>query len=254
MTTGLPTATGFAIYPDPWLSGIIGRSALRLATTTEAPMGDWKKRLKSDDLFVTAKLPADQVAEANFLQDLGFHIIDTALTFETPRLSAGRSDRNVRFAHASDREAVARLAGTAFVYSRFHLDPALPKALANKVKAAWASNFFAGRRGDGMVVAERDGVLAGFLQLLWAGPVLVIDLIAVSPQAARQGHARAMIAFAAANGTGDARRPAGFRVGTQAANAPSVRLYESLGFRFKNARFVLHHHGHGGLYRTEATT
>jgi len=251
--TGHPTGTGFATHPDPWLSRIIGRPALRL-TTTDAPSDDWKKRLKSDDLFVTAKLPADQVAEANFLQDLGFHTIDTALTFETPRLSAAPPERNVRFAHASDREAVARLAGTAFVYSRFHLDPALPKSLANKVKAAWASNFFAGQRGNGMVVAERDGVVAGFLQLLWADRVLVIDLIAVSPQATRQGHARAMLAFAAANGTGDMRRPEGFRAGTQAANAPSVRLYESLGFRFRDARFVLHHHGHGGPYRTEGAT
>src|SRR5262249_55999007 len=98
--------------------------------------------------------------------------------------------------------------------------PAVGKAVANKVKAGWASNFFAGQRGDGMVVAERDGVVAGFLQLLWAGRVLVIDLIAVSPQAARQGHGRAMIAFAAANGTGDPRRPAGFRVRHHAANAP----------------------------------
>jgi ribosomal protein S18 acetylase RimI-like enzyme len=103
-------------------------------------------------------------------------------------------------------------------------------------------------------VAERDSVVAGFLQLLWAGPVLVIDLIAVSPQATRQGHARAMLAFAAANGTGGMRRPEGFRVGTQAANAPSVRLYESLGFRFTDAQFVLHHHGHGGPYRTEGAT
>jgi ribosomal protein S18 acetylase RimI-like enzyme len=253
VTTARPTGTSFATQPDPWLSRIIGRPALRL-TMTDAPSDDWKKRLKSDDLLVTAKLPADQVADANFLQDLGFHTIDTALTFETPRLSAAPSDRNVRFAHASDREAVARLAGTAFVYSRFHLDPALPKTLANKVKATWASNFFAGQRGDGMVVAERDGVVAGFLQLLWAGPVLVIDLIAVSPQATRQGHARAMLAFAAANGTGDMRRPEGFRVGTQAANAPSVRLYESLGFRFTDAQFVLHHHGHGGPYRTEGAT
>jgi hypothetical protein len=50
------------------------------------------------------------------------------------------------------------------------------------------------------------------------------------------------------------RRPEGFRVGTQAANAPSVRLYESLGFRFRDAQFVLHHHGHGRPYRTEAAT
>lgn len=78
--------------------------------------------------------------------------------------------------------------------------------------------------------------------------MLVIDLIAVAPQVARQGLAQEMIAFIAANGTGDGHRPSGLRVGTQAANTPSVRLYESLGFRLVKAQFVLHHHGRGGSY------
>ncbi len=37
-------------------------------------------------------------------------------------------------------------------------------------------------------------------------------------------------------------------VGTQAANTPSVRLYEGLGFRLTSAQLVLHHHGAGGRY------
>ena len=48
------------------------------------------------------------------------------------------------------------------------------------------------------------------------------------------------------------RRPRGLRVGTQAANTPSVRLYESLGFRLSQAQFVLHHHGRGGPYLPKA--
>jgi GNAT superfamily N-acetyltransferase len=139
---------------------------------------------------------------------------------------------------------VEAIAGSAFRYSRFHLDPQIPKSLADKVKAVWAGNWFAGQRGDGMVVAEDAGQVAGFLQLLWSGEqCLVIDLVAVRPQSARKGLSRAMIGFAQANGTGDARRAAGMIVGTQAANVPSVRLYESLGFRLRQTKFVLHHHG-----------
>jgi ribosomal protein S18 acetylase RimI-like enzyme len=247
MTAGLATGAGFTTDPDPWLSGILGRPALRLARA-DVPSNEWKSRLKSDDLFVTAKLLADRTAEMRLLQDLGFRTIDAALTFETVRLAATPADPRVRLARPDDCAAVARLAGHCFVFSRFHLDPAIPKSLANMVKASWAANFFKGQRGDGMVVAEHNGSVAGFLQLLWAGSVLVIDLIAVAPQSARQGLARAMIGFAAAKGTGDGRQPSGFRVGTQAANAPSVRLYESLGFRFTQAQFVLHHHGRGGSY------
>jgi ribosomal protein S18 acetylase RimI-like enzyme len=239
---------GFTAHPDAWLSGILGRPALRVATT-DVPSSGWQTRLKSEDLFVTAKLRADQVVEAGQLQDLGFRCIDTALIFEASELALPAGDTRVRLARAADRGAVKVLAGRAFVCSRFHLDPALPKWLAHRVKAAWADNFFIGKRGDAMVVAEQNGVVAGFLQLLWSGAgVLVIDLIAVALDSARRGLARAMIGFAAANGTGDQRRPRGFRVGTQAANTPSVRLYESLGFRLVQAQFVLHHHGRGGPY------
>jgi ribosomal protein S18 acetylase RimI-like enzyme len=252
MTAAVAIRRGFTVHPDAWLTDVLDRPAFRVVAV-DTPSSAWKNRLQSDDLFLTAKLGADQVAEAGLLQDLGFRTIDAALTFEASVLTAPAADSRVRYARAEDRAAVAQLAGSAFVFSRFHLDPAIPTWLAHRVKAAWAENFFAGKRGDGMVVAEHAGVVTGFLQLLWSpGDVLVIDLIAVAPRSARSGLARAMIGFAAVNGVGDQRRPHGFRVGTQAANTPSVRLYESLGFRFSQAQFVLHHHGRSGRYLRRA--
>ena len=55
----------------------------------------------------------------------------------------------------------------------------------------------------------------------------------------RGGAGRAMIGFASANCdcAGSAV------VGTQVANIPSVRLYETLGFRLTAARYVFHYHG-----------
>jgi ribosomal protein S18 acetylase RimI-like enzyme len=58
-----------------------------------------------------------------------------------------------------------------------------------------------------------------------------------------------MIVFSAERGTGQAQRPAAIVVGTQAANIPSVRLYESLGFRLRSSQYVLHHHGKGQACR-----
>jgi len=180
------------------------------------------------------------------LQAIGFRVVDMGLTLDATR-PAGEPEGAARFAAAGDRAAVEGIAGTAFRYSRFHLDPLLPRSLADAVKAAWAGNWFLGARGDGMVVAEDPhGVVAGFLQLRWnAGERLVIDLVAVRPDCARRGLARQMIGFAWANGTGDHRRPRGMIVGTQAANIASMRFYESLGFRLCAAKFVLHHHGAG---------
>ena len=61
------------------------------------------------------------------------------------------------------------------------------------------------------------------------------------------GLARGMIGFRRVNGVGDQRRPRGLRVGTQAANTPSVRLYERSASVSRRAQFVLHHHGAAAL-------
>jgi len=136
--------------------------------------------------------------------------------------------------------AVGGIAERSFVHDRFHRDPAIPLAAANAVKRSWALNYFAGKRGDWMVVVCRDGRPVGFLQLLRSQTDdLVIDLIAVDRDYRRGGIARAMIAFAVANCRGDGR----LVVGTQVANVASVRLYENIGFRLDAAHYVLHHHG-----------
>ena len=219
----------------------------------DTPPSGWKTRLKCDDLFMTAKVGADQVADASLLQDLGFRTIDAALTFEASALTAPAADPRVRFARAEDRAAVAAAGGQRFRIQPLPSRSGIPTWLAHRVKAAWADNFFAGKRGDGMVVAEHAGVVAGFLQLLWSpGDVLTIDLIAVAPRSARSGLARAMIGFAAVNGVGDPRRPRGFRVGTPGGQYAVRATCELLGFRLSEAQFVLHHHGRGAPYLSKA--
>jgi ribosomal protein S18 acetylase RimI-like enzyme len=232
----------YRLERDPWLSGVLERPAWR---AVDGGAGVPLSELTSPrPQFATAKVPVARTPDVHALESFGFRAVDVALTFAADAIAASPAIASVRFAQLRDREAVEAIAGSAFRFSRFHLDPALPAALAHRVKARWAGNWFAGARGDGMVVAEDAGRVAGFLQLLWAKDGrLVIDLIAVDEASRGCGLATAMIGFAATHATGDARRPAGVVVGTQAANVASVRLYESLGFRLRDAQFVLHHHG-----------
>jgi ribosomal protein S18 acetylase RimI-like enzyme len=134
---------------------------------------------------------------------------------------------------------VVEVAGRSFKYSRFHLDRAIPAELANKIKAAWVGNYFAGRRGQQMVIALVEGTIGGFVQLLYSqDKILTIDLIAVAENQRRKGIAGDMIAFAEAE-CGPFEH---IRVGTQIANIPSMRLYEKLGFRVTEAHYVFHYH------------
>lgn len=164
-----------------------------------------------------------------FVQDHGFRLIDTNLKFEKRAESptAVSGDCLLRFAEPADRDAVMDLARRNFVFTRFHLDELIPNSVADEIKAQWAANFFSGQRGDRLVVAELDKKIVGFtLLLVPTDSEVVIDLIAVDDAYRRRGIAAEMIAFVESQFA-----PAQLVVGTQAANLPSVRLYEKLGFR-----------------------
>lgn len=227
------------LTPDTWLSDLFSYPAWRAGP--EAGGQPLALLREGGRHFAYAKLDAADISASSALTDIGFRLVDTALTFSG--MPDGETVPGMRFAAPGDRDAVAAIAGQVFRFSRFHLDPRVPDTLANTIKAVWASNYFGGQRGDGMVIAEHEGRVAGFLLLQWTGDRLVIDLIGVSPDLQGRGLGRGMIRHAARHGTGDGRIPASMLVGTQSANTPSVRLYESLGFRLASAQHVLHHHG-----------
>jgi ribosomal protein S18 acetylase RimI-like enzyme len=177
------------------------------------------------------------VRRPSFRVKLPSHGCDEA-SIKTLRTGQYAVAGGTRPARPDDRDAVMALAASSFDHSRLHLDPAIPRAVADRSRAEWAGNFFAGKRGDHMIVGEIDGVLAGFAQLL--GPrdgVLTIDLIEVAPPYRRRGIAHTLIAASA--GIAGTQT---LRVGTQIANTPSLRLYETLGFRVVGSQYVLHYH------------
>jgi ribosomal protein S18 acetylase RimI-like enzyme len=229
------------LLPDEFLAGIIGRPSFRVELP---PRGcddaaiETIRAAQQQPVFLHARLPTDSLAAVAQLEAIGFRLIDTNVTLECTAAGQYAVAGATRPARRDDRDAVMALAASSFAHSRLHLDPAIPTAVADRSRAEWAGNFFAGKRGDHMIVGESDRALAGFAQLL--GPrdgVLTIDLIGVAPPFRRRGIAHTLIAASAAiAGTQT------LRVGTQIANTASLRLYETLGFRVVGSRYVLHYH------------
>jgi ribosomal protein S18 acetylase RimI-like enzyme len=224
------------VFLEQWLGYPVFRlknpSHVREVVAAAAVHPEWmiEARVAVSDVDVLARLTHE-----------GFRVIDTNVQL-TRAVAAvdGVAAANCRFAHAPDEAAVRAIAGRAFTQTRFHLDPAIPNAVADRIKQEWAGNFFSGKRGDWMVVAPDEHGPSGFLQLLrGADDTVVIDLIAVAKQGRGKGLARSMIAYAATSCLG---REATLVVGTQIANVTSLRLYSSLGFRIASSAYVLHMH------------
>jgi ribosomal protein S18 acetylase RimI-like enzyme len=227
---------------------VIGRAAYRLRADAkwraeEGAGGPWKAALRREEVFVYTRVPVQAVPVCETLAAHGFRLVDTTLTFEktvgdTPPSAPACT---VRAARKADAGAVVALAGSSFSASRFHADPRFPDRLAVRIKARWAESYFAGRRGEQMGVACLGGRLVGFVLILHLpGGLQVIDLIAVEASARRRGVGQALVGYAEAEAA--ARGARLLRVGTQAGNVPSARLYEGCGFRFASAAHLYHFH------------
>ena len=233
---------------DIWLSTVLGQAAYRL--TLEDSAGN-ENQTQLEDLgtqrcFIFAKVPANDCSAVAWLEDRGFHIADTTVSFEKVEIDVCTDPVEeaatviTRFARPEDEDDAIAVAGRAFEFSRFHMDPHFPTAIGGKVKAEWTRNFFRGERGDEMVVVTAERKAVGFLLLIEEPEGLfVIDLIAVDCAWRGRGIAGNMIAFAEQRLDGIKR----MEVSTQITNQPSVSLYENIGFRFRGAQYVLHRHG-----------
>ena len=226
---------------DSWLAGIMERPVFALKTDS-LPLAGLSRELAGlpEGSFAYAKAPADRLDRARCLERAGFLLVDTLVTLELRVLAPlePKGLLKVRFARADDAEEVASVSGSSVTYSRFHQDPMIEDEIADSIKYHWAKNFFSAKRGDSMVVAVSGGKAVGFLQLLHNGGDLVIDLIATGREHRRRGAAKDMIGFAMAH-CGDFQR---MLVGTQAANAPALALYQNMGFKVCGLSYVFHWH------------
>jgi ribosomal protein S18 acetylase RimI-like enzyme len=176
--------------------------------------------------------------------------VDVNVVFERQPVLQPSSDGSilVRDFQPADETATLEIAHTAFLYSRFHLDPFIPNELANRIKREWVANYIRKQRGERLLVAEMDGKIAGFLALLeTSGHTGVIDLIGVANHMQGRGVGRSMVQHHVHEAVGIYSR---LIVGTQIANIPSIRLYENCGYHISNAAYVFHLHVNEGRILT----
>lgn len=181
------------------------------------------------------------------LANAGFYVVDVNVTLDLVKPVSCDDLNNaeilVQDVEPVDHDTVLDIAATCFVYSRFHLDPQISNSTANRIKRDWLENYIRGERGERLLVAHRDGRPIGFLAVI-AGDsegrtCRTIDLVGVARDFQRRGVGRSLVAHFVQRYAG---RVDLLRVGTQAANVPSLRLYESSGFKIVDTQYVLHAH------------
>jgi len=240
---------------DTWLTEVFGYQVFKLSMPGDAPLQplshtnirDVVRDSPAEQAFYFAKIPAHRVDQVRLLSAAGFIVIETNIVLRRlpeilPREQEAAAVK-VRDVEPKDYDALLHIAESSFVCSRFHLDSRIDASTANRVKREWVNSYLTAKRGDRLLVAEKDGQTVGFLAVLASVengvPVGVIDLIAVSRSHQGYGAGRALVRSFIIDAFGRFQH---LIVGTQAVNEPSIRLYENCGFRFSHAVYVLHAH------------
>ncbi|HVN59795.1 MAG TPA: GNAT family N-acetyltransferase [Gaiellaceae bacterium] len=219
---------------DVWLSEQLGYTVVVLDDEDLAPRATARS-------LVVAKVPVADVARVGRLQQSGFAVVDVnvTLTCEAAEARPHAPVTDVVLVGPAEGEPVLEIAGSCFRYSRFHLDPAIPRPVADRVKREWVRSYLEGRRGVELIAAVEDGAPVGFLAVLGDSRTRVIDLIGVAESAQGRGVGSTLVSAFIERHAGSC---AVLQVGTQIANIPSLRLYGSFGFAVSSAAYVLHRH------------
>jgi len=254
---------------DVWLSEQLGYDAFRVVVESRSDTAGEEtttgvdpdlhflatcfpaRAAKTQPAFYYAKTPTTHVATVTALTTLGFRVVDVNITLScAPQMIANHAcppSLAIREAVAQDGAAILGIAASSFRYSRFHLDPMIPPARADAIKRAWAQSYLERQRGEQLLVAFAGGHPIGFLAVLETKMrgqnARVIDLIGVDQTRQRCGIGKALVGAFLVECT---KRRTLALVGTQAANLPSLRLYEAMGFRVCETTYVLHAHVGGG--------
>jgi hypothetical protein len=173
---------------DTWLSEILGYDVFRVSLqecgtqNAERGLKDSLMSLNSairnrqsaidSRAFCYVKVPTRQIDTVRGLSAQGFYVVDVNVTLSRtlhpiPYIPLppckGVMIQDIEPIYY---DSVLDIAGSCFVYSRFHLDPAIPDRLAHAVKRAWVQSYIEGNRGERLLVALLDGQPAGFLAVL----------------------------------------------------------------------------------------
>jgi dTDP-4-amino-4,6-dideoxy-D-galactose acyltransferase len=220
-----------------WDSAFFGRRIARMRGDSLNEAGavlEWCAANRIECLYFLGVPDAATIAEA---ERHAFSFVDIRVTYERDLAPLPEAPAGIREATAGDVERLKQITGRNFIDSRFYSDSHFDRAQCDALYAAWIEHSCDGY-ANRVLVASRDGEVAGYVTCNLAGDTGNIGLIAVDPAAHGQGLGRGLVIAAlhyfAAEGMTRST------VVTQGRNIASQRLYQRCGYLLKSTQLWYH--------------
>jgi ribosomal protein S18 acetylase RimI-like enzyme len=251
MTDYSQSGSGFSLKArlTPWDREVLG---FPVAAITELEISDdadfknvfddFRQWLDAHHVgLVSCRLAQDKLKEASALEYEGFRFIETVLHPVHERLEAVGSDDGqiiISEAESQDVETIAGIAERSFGHERFHADPRIDNAKANRRYANWVSNTSADGNQQLLKITEGGNLVAFFIVERVSPNKIYWHLTAVSPEYQGRGYGRRVWLAMLNRHKQDGIESVSTTI--SARNVPALNLYSSLNFRFLPPEMTFH--------------
>ncbi len=201
------------------------------------------KTLSADGVsLLTARISSARTRDLERLQSLGFRVVETTFS---PAFVGKFGDTNpsafvVRTASSQELQSIMTIAHDAFTVSRFHNDPFISDAMANRRYENWVRSTASSESQELLSIVNTDDELVGFFISETTDNEAYWHLTALAQPFRGRGLAaevwKTVMQFQSQLGV------TSFRTTISGANVPVVNLYPRLGFRLDNPQTSLHLH------------
>jgi GNAT superfamily N-acetyltransferase len=196
--------------------------------------------------LLIARCNASEIRAAQAMERAGFALMDTLVFYARALIGlpppADRGGVEIRLIRPGEEESVQAIAAQSFrgYAGHYHADDRIDRTTVEEIYPSWALRSCVSRDvADDVLVAELNGVLAGFATLRLNSPAEGEGvLFAVAPSAQGRGIYRSFMVHGMEwCRARDAQRMV---VSTQIVNAAVQKVWTRLGFEFSYASYTFH--------------
>ncbi len=220
---------------DKWLSDQFGYSVYNIKSLNSKTIDKVDKINKNNLIIYKTKNIKNKKI---FLQKNNFKLIENTILFSFNIKKKYNFDSNCRLSKNTDKKELVNLSKKSFINSRFFKDTKIPKITGEKIKSNWIKNFFDGKRGNSIVVYEKNKKICGFILLIYKKNNLIIDLIAVNKKFRGKNIGSKLIESSIFL----YNKAKKIYAGTQLSNKSSIRFYKKNKFRITEKGYTFHRH------------
>ena len=175
------------------------------------------------------------------LKNIKINLVSSLIYFERNYKKELFINVKCREAKNNDIKKIINIAKDNNINSRFIKDDFIPKRFKIKYRSEWVKNFFRKKRGDYLLVAEKDNKILGFILILKKKNIFNIDLVASGKSNRKKKVASSLINFI---NNKIMKKKDKIVAGTQIDNLIAIKMYKKLGFiKKKSKTFCYHIHG-----------